>query len=56
MIEMNRIWRSLAEEPGEAGLTFTECGCLHLTETEAGVKKYEDLLEIPASISCAGRS
>ena len=45
-MESNRIWRGLAEETGEAGLKFTESGCLHLTDTEAGLRKYEDWLEI----------
>ncbi len=46
VMESNRIWRGLAEETGEAGLTFTECGCLHLTDSEAGVKKYEEWMEV----------
>ena len=46
VMESNRIWRGLAEETGEAGLKFTESGCLHLTDTEAGLRKYEDWLEI----------
>ena len=35
MIESNRIWRGLAAKTGEADLTFTQSGCLHLAETEA---------------------
>ena len=46
MMESNRIWRGLAEETGEAGLKFTESGCLHLTDAEAGLRKYQDWLEI----------
>jgi glycine/D-amino acid oxidase-like deaminating enzyme len=46
VMEANRIWRGLAAETGEEGLTFTECGCLHLTDSEAGLKKYEAWLEI----------
>ena len=41
MMESNRIWRGLAEETGEADLTFTQVGCLYLVETEASLAKYE---------------
>jgi glycine/D-amino acid oxidase-like deaminating enzyme len=42
MMESNRIWRGLAEETGEADLTFTQSGCVYLAEDEAMLKKYED--------------
>ena len=45
-MESNRIWRGLAEETGEPDLTFTECGCLHLADTEAGLPKCEAWLEV----------
>jgi glycine/D-amino acid oxidase-like deaminating enzyme len=41
MMESNRIWRSLAMKTGEADLAFTQSGCLHLAETEAGLRKFE---------------
>ena len=41
MMESNRIWRSLAAETGEQDLTFTQGGCIHLTDTEAGLAKME---------------
>jgi glycine/D-amino acid oxidase-like deaminating enzyme len=41
MIESNRIWRGLAEKTGEANLTFTQSGALHLAETEARLKTFE---------------
>lgn len=46
VMEANRIWRTLAEETGESGLEFTECGCLYLVDTEAGMAKCEAWLEI----------
>jgi glycine/D-amino acid oxidase-like deaminating enzyme len=42
MIESNRIWRGLAEKTGEANLTFTQSGSLHLAETEARLNQFED--------------
>jgi glycine/D-amino acid oxidase-like deaminating enzyme len=42
MIESNRIWRGLAEKTGEANLTFTQSGSLHLAETEARLQQFED--------------
>ncbi|MBT5665262.1 MAG: FAD-binding oxidoreductase, partial [Rhodospirillaceae bacterium] len=41
MMESNRIWRGLAAETGEADLTFTQSGCVHLIEDEAMREKYE---------------
>lgn len=41
MMESNRIWRGLAEETGEADLTFTQSGCVYLIEDEAMREKYE---------------
>jgi glycine/D-amino acid oxidase-like deaminating enzyme len=41
MIEANRIWRGLAEATGEPDLAFTQSGCAYLTETKAGLAKYE---------------
>jgi len=46
VMESNRIWRSLAEETSEADLTFTECGCLYLVDTEAGLAKCEAWMEV----------
>jgi len=46
MMESNRIWRGLAEKTGEADLAFTQSGCLHLADSEAGLRKYEDWYEI----------
>jgi len=42
MMESNRIWRGLAEKTGDADLTFTQSGCLHLIDNEARLKKYTD--------------
>jgi glycine/D-amino acid oxidase-like deaminating enzyme len=42
MMESNRIWRGLAAKTGEAGLTFTQSGSLHLFETEARLKLFEE--------------
>ena len=42
MMESNRIWRGLAEKTGEADLTFTQSGCLHLIDSEARLKKYTE--------------
>jgi glycine/D-amino acid oxidase-like deaminating enzyme len=41
MMESNRIWRGLAEETGEADLTFTQSGCVYLIEDEPIQKNYE---------------
>lgn len=41
MMESNRIWRGLAEKTGEADLTFTQAGCLHVIEDE---KKLENFM------------
>jgi len=41
MMVSNRIWRDLAEETGEADLTFTQAGCVYLAENAATLKKYE---------------
>jgi glycine/D-amino acid oxidase-like deaminating enzyme len=41
MMEANRIWRGLAERTGEADLTFTQSGCVYLTDDAAGLRKYE---------------
>ena len=41
MMESNQIWRGLAKETGEAGLAFTQSGCLYLAESEAGLRKFE---------------
>ena len=46
MMEANRIWRGLAEETGEADLTFTQAGCLYLTEDAAGLARFEDWHEV----------
>ena len=46
VMESNRIWRSLAAETGEADLTFTECGCLYLVDTRAGLAKCEEWIEV----------
>lgn len=46
MMESNRIWRSLAEKTGEADLAFTPSGCLHLADSEAGLRKYEAWREL----------
>ena len=41
MMEANRIWRGLAEKTGEADLAFTPSGCLYLSDSAAGLAKYE---------------
>ena len=41
MMESNRIWRGLAEKTGEAGLTFTQSGCLYLGESRATLERHE---------------
>jgi glycine/D-amino acid oxidase-like deaminating enzyme len=46
MMESNRIWRSLAEKTGDADLTFTESGCLHLADSAANLQKYEAWHEV----------
>lgn len=46
MMESSRLWRGLAAETGEQDLTFTEGGCVHLADTEAGVAKMEAWKEI----------
>ena len=42
MMESNRIWRGLAEKTGEADLAFTPSGCLYLSESAAGMARYEE--------------
>ena len=42
MMESNRIWRGLAEKTGEADLAFTPSGCLYLSESPAGMARYEE--------------
>ena len=46
MMELNRIWRGLAAETGEKDLTFTQGGCVHLADTEAGIAKMEAWKEV----------
>jgi len=46
VMESNRIWRTLAAETGEADLAFTECGCLYLVDTQAGLEKCETWIEV----------
>lgn len=46
VMESNRIWRGLAADTGEADLSFTECGCLYLVDTEAGLAKCEAWMEV----------
>jgi glycine/D-amino acid oxidase-like deaminating enzyme len=46
MMESNRIWRGLAEETGEADLTFTQSGCLYLAENVAAAAKHEEWHEM----------
>lgn len=46
MMESNRIWRGLAEKTGETDLAFTQSGCLHLADSETGLRKYEDWYEV----------
>ena len=41
MMESNRLWRGLAEETGEADLTFTPSGCVYVSDSAAGQAKYE---------------
>ena len=41
MMEANRIWQGLAEETGEADLTFTQAGCLYLADSEEKLAKFE---------------
>jgi glycine/D-amino acid oxidase-like deaminating enzyme len=41
MMEANRIWRGLADKTGKADLTFTQSGCVSLTDDGADLKKYE---------------
>lgn len=41
MMEANRIWRGLAEKTGEADLAFTPSGCLYVSDSAAGLAKYE---------------
>ena len=45
-MEANRIWRNLAQETGDADLTFTESGCLVVTDSEAKFKGLEDWYDI----------
>ena len=46
MMESNRIWRGLAQETGDADLTFTPSGCLYLIATPAQEAKYRDWYEL----------
>jgi len=46
VMESNRIWRDLASRTGEKDLEFTECGCLYLVDTEAGLERCETWLEV----------
>lgn len=41
MMESNQLWRGLAERTGETDLTFAECGCLYVAESQAAMAKYE---------------
>ena len=41
MMESNRIWRGLAAETGEKDASFTETGCLYLSEKEADLARFE---------------
>jgi len=41
MMESNRIWRGLAEETGEADLSFNESGCYYFAESQASLAHYE---------------
>ena len=42
MMESNRIWRGLAEQTGEAGLSFTQSGCLYLATNERELARYHE--------------
>jgi len=46
MMEANRIWRGLAEKTGETDLTFTQSGCIYLTDNQATQDKHEDWHDI----------
>ncbi|MEM9681793.1 MAG: FAD-binding oxidoreductase [Pseudomonadota bacterium] len=46
MMESNKIWRGLAERTGEADLTFTQSGSLHLIEDEEKLQKFEEWFDI----------
>lgn len=46
MMEANRIWRGLAEKTGEADLTFTQSGCIYLTDNEATARKHESWYDV----------
>jgi glycine/D-amino acid oxidase-like deaminating enzyme len=46
MMEANRIWRGLAGATGEPDLAFTQSGCAYLSETKAGLEKYEAWYEL----------
>ncbi|MEM7404103.1 MAG: FAD-binding oxidoreductase [Pseudomonadota bacterium] len=41
MMESNRLWQGLAEETGDAGLAFNQCGCLYVAGDDAALAKYE---------------
>jgi len=41
MMESNHLWRGLAEKTGEAGLSFTESGCLYLATSAADMQRFE---------------
>jgi glycine/D-amino acid oxidase-like deaminating enzyme len=46
MMESNRIWRGLAEETGEADLSFNESGCYYFAESQASLAHYEQWHEL----------
>ncbi len=46
MMESNRIWQGLAQETGEADLTFTQAGCLYLADSEEKLAKFESWHEL----------
>ncbi len=46
MMEANRIWRGLAEETGEDGLTFIEAGNVTLIADQAGLARAEAFREL----------
>lgn len=46
MMESNRLWRGLAQETGDADLTFTQSGCLYLIASKEQKAKYESWYEM----------
>ncbi len=46
MMEANRIWQGLAEETGEADLTFTQSGCLYFADSAEKLAKFETWHEL----------